>query len=39
MELPTTSMVFSAVMDGNMRVLRTESGLDPEAAAGGGNAK
>jgi hypothetical protein len=27
------------VMDRNMRVLRTETGLDPEAAGGGGNAK
>lgn len=25
-----TSMVFSAVMDSNLRVLRTETGLDPE---------
>jgi SmpA / OmlA family len=39
MELPNNSMVFSAVMDRNMRVLRTETGLDPEAAGGGGNAK
>ena len=39
MEMPTTSMVFSAVMDSNMRVLRTETGLDPEAAGGGGYAK
>ena len=39
MDMPTTSMVFSAVMDSNMRVLRTETGLDPEAAGGGGNAK
>jgi SmpA / OmlA family len=31
-----TSMVFSAVMDGNMRVLRTETMNDPEAEAGGG---
>jgi SmpA / OmlA family len=39
MEMPNNSMVFSAVMDRNMRVLRTETGLDPEAAGGGGNAK
>ncbi len=26
------SMVFSAVMDSNLKVLRTESGLDPEAS-------
>lgn len=32
-----TSMVFSAVMDSNMRVLRTESGLDPETTNGGPN--
>jgi SmpA / OmlA family len=25
-----TSMIFSAVMDSNLKVLRTESGLDPE---------
>jgi hypothetical protein len=38
LEAPNTSMVFSAVMDANMHVLRTESGLDPEAESGrGGN--
>jgi hypothetical protein len=26
-----TRMIFSAVMDGNLRVIRTETGLDPEA--------
>jgi hypothetical protein len=25
-----TSMIFSAVMDGNLKVIRTETGLDPE---------
>jgi outer membrane protein assembly factor BamE (lipoprotein component of BamABCDE complex) len=25
-----TRMIFSAVMDGNLRVIRTETGLDPE---------
>jgi outer membrane protein assembly factor BamE (lipoprotein component of BamABCDE complex) len=32
------SMVFSAVMDANMRVLRTESGSDPEANPTSGGA-
>ncbi len=39
LDAPNTSMVFSAVMDSNMRVLRTESGLDPEANANTGNAR
>jgi Domain of unknown function (DUF4309) len=30
-----TSMIFSAVMDSNLRVLRTETGLDPEDARNG----
>jgi hypothetical protein len=25
-----TSKIFSAVMDGNLKVIRTETGLDPE---------
>jgi Domain of unknown function (DUF4309) len=36
LDAPNTSMVFSVVMDSNMRVLRTESGLDPEAESGRG---
>ncbi len=39
LDAPNISMVFSAVMDSNMRVLRTESGLDPEANANTGNAR
>jgi Domain of unknown function (DUF4309) len=39
LDAPNTSMVFSAVMDSNMRVLRTESGLDPESNANTGNAR
>jgi hypothetical protein len=34
-----TSMVFSAVMDGNLRVLRTETGRDTEAAGENGSAR
>ncbi len=30
-----TSMIFSAVMDSNLKVLRTETGLDPEDAKNG----
>ena len=30
-----TSMVFSAVMDGNLKVIRTETGLDPEDSRNG----
>jgi SmpA / OmlA family len=39
MEPPNTSMVFSAVMDSNQRVLRTETMSDPQAEAGGGGGK
>ncbi len=29
-----TSMIFSAVMDSNLKVIRTESGLDPDGSGG-----
>jgi SmpA / OmlA family len=32
LDAPNTSMVFSAVFNGDMRVVRTESGLDPEGS-------
>ena len=31
LEAPNTSMVFSAVMDSNLKVIRTETGRDPDA--------
>jgi hypothetical protein len=34
-----TSMVFSAVMDADMRVLRTESMLDPEVVGNPGSGR
>jgi SmpA / OmlA family len=30
LDAPNTSMVFSAVFDPNLRLIRTESGIDPE---------
>jgi SmpA / OmlA family len=32
LDAPNTSMVFSTVFDSNLRVIRTESGLDPEGS-------
>ncbi len=34
LEAPNTAMVFSAVMDSNLKVIRTEMGRDPEGEGG-----